>query len=456
MTGARLPAVRPAGPAATPPAGAERRRLGVGPTMAFGIAAAALFFGGFAGWAAVAPLESAAIAPGEIGVSGERRTVQHLEGGIVAELRVAEGDAVRAGETVLVLDDTRARAALALVEGRRRSAAALRARLAAERDGLPAIRWPGWLRRAADGGGGGTGDEEEVLAAQERIFAARRASFETEAAIVEGQAAQLRQIAAGLAGQIAAQDRQLTLLAAEIRDVRALVAQGFARRPRLLALERRQAEVEGERARNRAETARIETRIGEARLELLRLGNARRTEVTAALREVEAQLAELRERLAVARDALARTRVAAPVAGTVVGLAVFTQGGVVAPGQRLMDIVPKEDSLVIEARVAPTDIDSVAAGLPARVHLTSFSLLSTPPLDGRVQRVSADSFTDERTGAAWYEARVVLDPDQPALAGLRLMPGMPAEVMIVTGANTPLEYLLKPILVSLRRALREE
>ena len=139
-----------------------------------------------------------------------------------------------------------------------------------------------------------------------------------------------------------------------------------------------------------------------------------------------------------------------------VGLAVFTQGGVVAPGQRLMDIVPEEDSLVIEARVAPTDIDSVAAGLPARVHLTSFSLLSTPPLDGRVQRVSADSFTDERTGAAWYEARVVLDPDQPALAGLRLMPGMPAEVMIVTGANTPLEYLLKPILVSLRRALREE
>ena len=161
MTGTRLPAVRPAGPTATPPAGAERPRLGVGPTMAFGIAAAALFFGGFAGWAAVAPLESAAIAPGEIGVSGERRTVQHLEGGIVAELRVAEGDAVRAGETVLVLDDTRARAALALVEGRRRSAAALRARLAvrtrrAAGDPLAglAARGGGRRRRHRRGGGG--------------------------------------------------------------------------------------------------------------------------------------------------------------------------------------------------------------------------------------------------------------------------------------------------------------
>ena len=435
-------------PPLPPPAGsapAARRPMGVARSMTLAGVVVAVFLGGFAAWAALAPLESAAIAPGALGVSGERKTVQHLEGGIVAGITVAEGDTVAAGETLLVLDDTQPRAVLAGLEGQYRSAAALEARLIAERDELHAIAWPEWLR---------TPDDDGVLATQERIFAARKASFANETAILEQQIAQIREQAAGYEGHIAAQDREIALLSEEARDVRALVEEGHVPKPRLRALEREEAEVAGARARNRAHVARLAQAVGETRLQIVRLGNARLTEVTTELREVEANLADLHERLTAARDVLTRTRVTAPVAGTVVGLGVFTHGAVIAPGQRLMDIVPAGDRLVVEARVGPTDIDSVAVGLPAQVRLTGFSLLTTPPFDGRVTRVSADAFTDERTGAAWYEVRVALDPDQPALEGLDLVPGMPAEVMIVTGDSTPLQYLLKPVLVSVGRARR--
>ena len=410
-------------------------------------AVVALFLGGFAAWAALAPLESAAIAPGTLGVSGERKTVQHLEGGIVAGIAVAEGAAVAAGQTLLVLDDTQPRATLARLEGQHRSAAALEARLIAERDGLDAIAWSERLRTSVDDG---------ILATQERIFAARKASFDNEIAILEQRIAQIREQTAGYEGQIAAQDREIALLSEEARDVRSLVERGHMPKPRLRALERAEAEIVGDRASNRAQVARLAQAAGETRLQIVRLGNARLTEVTTELREVEARLADLNERLTAARDVLARTHVTAPVAGTVVGLGVFTHGAVIARGQRLMDIVPAGERLVVEARVAPTDIDSVAVGLPAQVRLTAFSLLTTAPLDGRVTRVSADAFTDERTGAAWYEARIDLDPGQPGLADLDLVPGMPAEVMIVTGSSTPLEYLLKPILTSFDRALRED
>ena len=434
----------------SPPAGLaapSRRPMGVAGSITLAVAVVVLFLGGFAAWAALAPLESAAIAPGALGVSGERKTVQHLEGGIVAGIAVAEGDAVAAGQTLLVLDDTQPRAALAQLEAQRRSAAALEARLIAERDGLDAIVWPAWLRAA---------DADGVRATQERIFAARKASFDNETAILEQRIAQIREQAAGYEGHIAAQDREIALLSEEARDIRPLVEKGHMPKPRLRALEREEAEIAGARARNRAQVARLDQAAGETRLEIVRLGNARLTEVTAELREVEARLADLNERLTAARDVLARTRVVAPVAGTVVGLGVFTRGAVIAPGQRLMDIVPAGERLVVEARVATTDIDSVSVGLPAQVRLTAFSLLTTPPLDGHVIRVSADAFSDERTGASWYEARVGLDPGQAALEGLQLVPGMPAEVMIVTGASTPLEYLLKPILTSMDRALREK
>ena len=432
-------------------ADAPPRGMGIGRTMVFGIVVIALFFGAFGAWAVLAPLESAAIAPGVLGVSGKRKTVQHLEGGIVADILVEEGDTVAAGQTLVVLDDTRARSSFSLLQGQYRSAAALKARLEAERDGLPEIRYPDWLRQAV-----AEDDADDFLSTQDRIFQARARSLGNRTAIYEQRIAQLHEEATGLREEIKAQDRQIGLLEEEIGNIRELVEKGFEGKQRLLALARRKAEVEGRRAQNRARIARVEQRVGETRLTIVELGNVNLNEVVAELREVEARMSDLRESMSAARNVFARTRATAPVAGTVVNLRVFTRGGVVGEGDPLMDIVPADGDLVIEARVDPTDIDTVYPDLPAQVRLTAFSHLTTPMLSGIVRGVSADRLTDERTGAPYYEARIRLDPGQPELTDLNLQPGMPAEVMIITGKRTALDYLLKPIVASFRRALREE
>ena len=300
------------------------------------------------------------------------------------------------------------------------------------------------------------GDTVDYLATQDRIFRARARSLDNRSAIYRQRIAQMREEAIGITEEIKAQDRHITLLDEEIESIRALVRKGFEGKSRMLALERRREEVAGKRALNRAKIARVEQRIGETRLTIIALENERQNEVVAELREVETRISDLRERMSAARDELLRTRVTAPVAGTVVDLRVFTRGGVVREGHRLMDIVPSGSNLVIEARVPPTEIDVVYANLPAQVRLTAFSHLTTPPLNGTVLRVSADRFTDERTGIAYYEAQIGLDPGQPELAGLRLQPGMPADVMIITGKRTALDYLLKPIVASFGRALREQ
>ena len=422
--------------------------MGVGPTIAFGVVVIALFFGGFGVWAALAPLESAAIASGVVSVNSKRKTVQHLEGGIVADILVREGEVVAAGQNLVVLDDTQARASFSLIEAQYHSTAALQERLRAERDGLAEIRWPEWLREAVSG--------DDVLVTQERIFQARAQSLDNQTAIYTRRIAQMREEVVGLEEEIKAQDLQLALLEEELHGLRGLVEKGFEGKPRLLALKRRQAEIAGERARNRARIARVGQSVGETRLKITELDNARLNQVVEDLREAEARMSELRERLSAARHVLSRTHVTAPVSGTLVNLRVFTRGGVVGPGEPLMDIVPAGDELIIEARVEPTDIDVVYPGLPAQVRLTAFSQLTTPPLSGKVLQVSADNLVDERTGAPFYEARIALDPEQPELEPLKLQPGMPAEVMIVTGKRTPLDYLLKPVVTSLGRALREE
>ena len=450
MTGSRelapLSAALPA-PSRLPDA---PQRPGVGRTMAVGIVVVFLFFGGFGIWSTFAPLESASIAQGVIAVSGQRKTVQHLEGGLVADILVAEGETVAAGQPLVVLDDTPARATVADLVGKRRSETALKARLEAERDGLREVGYPEWLREAV------AEDGSSILATQDRIFEARARSLANRASIYDRRIAQLQEEAGGLDEEAAALERQIALLTEERDVIRPLAEKGVERRSRLRAIERALAEVEGRRARIRALSARAGQRIGEARLAAEELANERLNEVVGELREVETRLSELGERLRAARDVLARTRVPAPVAGTVVDLRIFTRGGVVGRGQPLMDIVPAGGALVIEAQVRPTDIDTVHPGLPAQVRLTAFSQLSTPVLSGTVLKVSADRLVDEHTGTPYYRAEVVLDPEQPELANLALQPGMPAEIMIVTGKTSAVDYLLKPILTSLRRALREE
>jgi len=441
-------------PATARPRGmlAQLRSMGVLRVVGAGALVIGLFFGGFGAWAALAPLDSAAIAPGVVVVLSQRKTLQHLEGGIVAEILADEGTSVQAGDVVLRLDATQSRIRLELLEGQLQAAQARAARLAAERDGRERVDYPEWLRERA----AGNVETANMLAGQDRIFAARRQQLANRKAILEQRVRQLEEEILGLRAEIRTQDRSLALVEKEIAAVRSMVEKGVEPETRLMALERDAATLEGARARNRAAIARAEQRIGETRLQVDDLRAGHLTEIVGELREVEDEIADIRDRMAAAEDVLRRTDVIAPVSGVVVNLQVHTTGGVVGPGEPLMDLVPGEDELIIEARLQPTDIDVVQPGLSALVRLTAFKQRSTPSFEGIVRQVSADRLVDAQTGEAYYRVRVSLVEGQAGLSDLELHPGMPVEVMIRTGERTLFSYLAGPILDSLGRALRED
>ncbi len=426
--------------------------IGIRKPILFGVALIAVFFGGFGTWAALAPLDSAAIAPGTVVVGGSRKAIQHLEGGIVSEVKVEEGSEVEAGDPLIVLDETQPGSSLAMVRGRLRTALALEARLAAERDDKDRIEFPEWMvAEAAE-----NPTVAEVMTSQNRIFTSRRESVLSQKSILQQRIEQYNEEIRGLQGEIASQSNQLSLIQDELNDVRFLYEKGLARRPRLLALEREASNIQGARARNVAAIARAKQAIGEAQMRMADLDTNLRREVVEQLREVQSEIADLWEKNRSAEDIMTRTVLRAPVSGVVVGLNVFTQGAVIRPGETLMEIVPRDDALIVEARVDPNDIDVVHAGLGAQVRLTAFSQRISPILNGTVETVSADRRVDERTGIPYYTARVRLDhQDEAGAADFELYPGMPAEVMIVTGERTALSYLVRPLIYSFNRALRE-
>lgn len=417
-----------------------------------GAAIVAVFFGIFGVWAAIAPLNTAAIASGEVMVDGRRKTIQHFEGGIVSEILVKDGSVVTAGQVLVRLQQTQAQAMLSLVDGRSIAARSLAARLTAERDDAKTLTFPAVLQAARN--------EPNVRAAmdgQRRIFTARRDSLASKIALLRKRDAQVRTEISGLRSQIKAADRQLALIEEELAGIRSLVKRGLVAKPRLLALERRAAEIGGSRGRNVAAVARARQTIGETQLKIEELKTERLNEVVRELRDVESQLHDLGERRSASSDVLSRTEIRAPIAGTVVGLKVATTGGVIAAGEAIMDIVPTNTSLIVEAKVSPQDIDIVRAGLEAQVRFTALSQRNSVPVDGEVVSVSADRLSDQFTPEGYYLARIGLPAAiHETLRGVTLHPGMRAEVMIVTGANTALGYFMKPIAESFNRAFRED
>jgi HlyD family type I secretion membrane fusion protein len=429
----------------------EAVNAGVAPVMWIGAGIIVIFFGVLGGWASLAPLQSAAIAQGVVTVESNRKTIKHLEGGIIRKILVADGDAVRTGQMLIELDVTQARASHGRLLFQRDAAWALEARLIAERDGLPTIQFHEELTKRAS-----NGQTAEILRGQQNIFLARRETLEGQGGIMSQRNAQISEEITGLEGQIAAENEQFRLIGEEEKDVRELVKKGLARRPRLLALERQAAEIGGNRSRNIAAIARAKQQITESKLRISELRTSQINQIVEQLGEVQATLFDLDERIRATEDVLARTAIRAPTDGTIVGLSVHTLGGVIAPGEVLLDIVPTGAGFVIEAQIDPNDIDIVHAGLPAQIRLTAFSQRNLQPLPGTVITVSADRLTDPRTGAPYFLARVALgsEPTVP-LDGSALYPGMSAEVMIVTGERTALDYLLKPIGSSFNRAFRE-
>lgn len=430
----------------------EAPRPVLGTPLYVGMGIVALFFGFFIAWAVFAPLDSAAIASGEVGVDSKRKTIQHLEGGIVGRIAVREGDLVEAGQILIHLDETQPLANLELVRQRHDALLAQIARLNAERDGTEAILFPDDLGQRAD-----DGDVGSILDGQRRIFTACRDALEGKRGILTQRIAQFEAEIDGLRGQITSQKERIELADEEIRANRDLLKKGMVGKQRMLELQREAAEVRGERSQNLAAVARVQQSIAETRLEITDLDTERTNEIVQELRDAQTELFDLREKMRAARDVLHRTEIRAPIAGTVVDMQVHTVGGVITPGEPLMDIVPANERLIIEVRVNPLDIDVVEPDLLAHVRFTAFSQRTTKPVEARVVTVSADRLMDDRTGEPYYTARIELTGDlDEALGGGVLYPGMQAEVMIVTGARTPLDYFIRPITDSFNRAFREQ
>jgi HlyD family type I secretion membrane fusion protein len=421
-----------------------------GPKL-MGYAAILIFFGGFGAWAAIAPLAGAAIAPGVVSPDGSRKTVQHLEGGIVRGIHVREGDRVQAGQVLVTLEDVAARAEFEELRVRFVHLVTVEARLLAEQAGADAIASPSALD------GVDPAIVEPAMTAQRRLFASRRATLEGREQILGQQILQLEAEIDGLHEVIAAQDEQLALIGQEIEGVQSLYDKGLSRLPKLLELKRAQADVRAGRATNRAQIARHHRAIGETRLELLTMREELQEKIAEELSQGRTDLAAVRSQLPSREDVLTRTVVTAPLAGTVMNVRVTTATGVVEPGDPLLDLVPDDVRLVIDARVKPTDMDTVRAGQTARVLFPAYGQRNLPQIFGRLRSISADRLTDERTGEPYFLAKVEVEPAElERLAPeIELSPGMPTDVMILTGERTLLDYLVRPFVESVTKSFRE-
>lgn len=438
----------------SPRAGGDRSALPTDhrPAATLGWAVIAIAFGGLALWSALAPLSSAAIAPGTVVVDSNRKEIAHLDGGVVREILVRDGDRVRSGQVLVRFDATQARARLNLLQGRHDADRAYEARLLAERDHLTAIAFPeDLLARAA------TNEEvRQILQGQQRLFEARRNALFGEIAILENRIEQSNVQIGGLETQAAAKERQAALVQRELAGVQTLRAKGHASATRVAALEREAERLKGERGRIIAEIAQVRQAIGEARLQIAQAEKSFAEQVEEDLRDVRARLFDTAEQIHAARDVLARLEIRAPTAGTVVDLAVHTKGGVIAPGGRIMDIVPGNDRLVIDARVRPDDIDDLAVGAQADIRFTAFDQYATPVVSGSVNRISADRLIDPKTNLPYFLVRVAIDEKgREQLKGRDLVPGMAAEVIIRKADRTVLGYLLGPLRDLLLKSFRE-
>lgn len=423
-----------------------RRTILFGLFLVFGI------LGGFAVWAAVTPLASAVVAHGTVVVESTRREVQHLDGGIVAAVYVREGDRVEAGQRLLSLDPTRPRANLEVLQAQEIALLAQAARLRAEQLGLAEIAFPAELVRLA----GRDPRAEEAMAAQRALFVARRDAYVGQVEILRQRIAQLRAQIEGLRLQQAAAARQAALLSEEIDGTVRLERQGFAPRTRLLAMERELARYRSDEAEHMGAIARAEQAIGETELQIVQTRRQIVEEASRLLQDTLNQLREVRERLIAARDQVDRLDILAPVSGRVVGLQVPAAGGVIQPGRTILAIVPDDDELIIEARVATHDIEGIVPGARAVVHFTALPQRTLPTLTGEVIMVGADALIDEMTRLPYYKVRVRVDHDSLAkIADHRLVPGMPADVVLTRGERTVLAYLVDPLAPFLLRAFRE-
>jgi membrane fusion protein, type I secretion system len=420
--------------------------------LAIGVTAVALLVGGGGGWATMTELSGAVIAPGLLVVDTEVKKVQHPTGGVVAELRVRNGDHVKASEIVLRLDETQTRANLAIVTKSLDELAARQARDEAERDGNDKVVFPAnLLARMKDP------DVAHAVTGEQKLFEIRHSAREGQKAQLEQRIAQLHEQIQGLNDQIAAKKRELELIQQELKGVRELWQKNLVPITRVTSLERDAARLEGERGALVSSVAQAKGKITETELQIIQIDQDMRTEIGKELADIRGKTAELMEKKVAAEDQLKRVDIRAPQDGVVHELSVHTVGGVVSQGDTIMLIVPRGEVLTVEVKIAPQDIDQVHLGQKAVLRFSAFNQRTTPELDGEVSRVSADISQEQKTGTTYYTARISVAEEQIArLNGLKLVPGMPVETFIQTNPRTVVTYLVKPLHDQITRAFREK
>jgi HlyD family secretion protein len=433
-------------------------RRGIRKLNLIGIAAILLSVGGVGGWAATTHLAGAVIASGTLVVESNVKKVQHNSGGYVGEILVKEGSEVREGQVIIRLDDTLTRATLGIVQSQLDQFAARQGRLMAERDGADSIELnDNLLARQQDM------MVASAIAGEHKLFEARRSARAGQRSQLRERIAQTENEVRGLTAQQEAKGAEIGFIGEELKGVSQLFKQNLVTIVRYMALQRDQARLEGERGQFIADIARARGKIAETELQIIQLDQDFRTEVLRDLREAEARIAELQERVNAAVDELRRVDIRAPQTGFVHQLAVHTVGGVVGKGETLLLIVPRQDALIIEAKVAPTDIDQVAVGAPVRVRVMAGNRRTAPELEGVVTIVSPDLTREQQASAAgpvtqqaYYLVRIALpESEVKRLGELQLVPGMQVETYIRTTDRTPLDYLLKPLEEQIARTFRE-
>ncbi len=421
------------------------RRLVLAGFLTIGVA-----FGGFFGWAFAASLDSASLAPGTIIVDSRRKTITHLEGGILKEILVSEGDRVKAGDVLFRLDDSFARSTLEQLQSQRVGALAKLTRLRAEIDESEFISWPQeidlsqpWI--------------VNVVAAEEQLFESRRREHAAKLEILESRITQYQQMAHSLKQQQRSNAHQLAIVREQLDAVRSLYEKGYERKTRVVELEVQVADLDGRSSEIDAKRSEAAQQAAAAKLEMATTDTERQSEIAAQMQEAQLALANVADRLISAENVLDRVEILAPEDGLVTDLRFHTIGSTIGAGEPIIDLVPSSDQMIVEARVAPRNIDSVYVGLPVRVRLTAYNQRMLPPLDGVLRYVSADQQVDERTGDPYFVARVSIDPNAIADSPeVQLHPGMPAEVVIVTGERRVIDYLAAPLVESMQRAFKEE
>jgi epimerase transport system membrane fusion protein len=408
-------------------------------------------FGILGTWGYLAPIDSAALAPGYVTVKSHRKTVQHLDGGIVSKLLANDGDIVQEGDVLMILDGTEVKAQLEIMRGQYITLSAQLARLMAERDQQNKITFPDDLQDLSDP------HIVEARQGENQIFSARKSAYQGEISVLNQRIGQLNSKIKGLQGQRSSKQELMKSYGEEVHDLKELLAEGFADKQRLRDIERNHALVRGEIAGLTSEIAGNEMQIGETKLEILQLQRKFQEEVAGKLSEVQAELYDVSQRLVATRDKVTRTEIKSPSYGHVLGLSVHNVGGVILPGKPILDIVPQQEELIIDAQVSTTDIDRVRVGLLAEVRFSAFKQAFTPKMHGKVINLSADRLIDEKDGLPYYLAQIELTPDSYLKLGeMELLPGMPAEVLINTGERTVFEYLMQPITNAFARAFIED